>query len=199
MICGPRLSPRAVRWKEHSTSLDVELVVFPSEPQDEQAIRAFLGQTAAKVPSAKSVSVSVLDGTGGTTGAPTAAALRADGFSVVGTGATPSVGPISETIVTYRAGQLARGEAVIASLQGAAVLTQGSTLDGADVTVTTGSDLAVTPTTTATADLQSGRPSYSLTAAVSPVVAVLESLSSSLGTSTASQGPIPWYDPRPCG
>lgn len=173
-------------------------VVFPTEPQDQQTIETFLGTSTAKVPAAKSVTVSVLDGTGGTTGTPTAAALRADGYSVLGTGATPSVGSISETIVTYRAGQLAQGEAVIASLEGAAVLAQGSTFDGADVTVTTGSDLAVAPPASVTADFHGAGLNTAAPSLAAPVEAVLDALSSSLGTPTAAQGAIPWYDPRPC-
>jgi polyisoprenyl-teichoic acid--peptidoglycan teichoic acid transferase len=173
------------------------LVVFPSEPQDQATIDAFLGSTSPKPAPATSVSVSVSDGTGGTTGAPTAAALRARGFSILGTSTTPSVGPISETVVTYRTGQLSAGEAVLRAMSGAAVLTEGSTVGGADVTVTTGSDLAIAGAETV-AHQDSGAPSYVLTSAITPTSAVLEALSSALGTPTSAQTAIPWYDPRPC-
>jgi hypothetical protein len=173
------------------------LVVFPSEPQDQATIDAFLGSTSPKPAPATSVSVSVLGGTGGTTGTSTATALRARGFSILGTSTTPSVGPISETVVTYRTGQLAAGEAVLRAISGAAVLTEGSTLGGADVTVTTGSDLAIAGAETV-AHRDSGAPRYVLASAIDPISAVLEALSSALGTPSSAQTAIPWYDPRPC-
>jgi hypothetical protein len=78
-------------------------VIFPSEPQDQQAIDEFLGTKPAglSLPPA-GISVSVIDGTG----SPLAAAavssqLAALGYDMVPTALSNDVGPVSETTVLY--------------------------------------------------------------------------------------------------
>jgi LCP family protein required for cell wall assembly len=137
-------------------------VELTSEPQDSQAVDSFLGLTPERdtmtgkaLPAPQSVTVSVLNGTGVTAqAATTASALSALGLQVVGKGDSPSVGAVSETRVTYSAGHEAAAERVAHDLTGAVVMGLGTTTDGADVTVITGSNFSVvapsTPTTGAT-------------------------------------------------
>ncbi len=135
---------------------DYGSVELTSQPQDLQAVDSFLGlgpdrdsMTGKLLPAPASVTVSVLNGTGVTgQAAATASALGALGLDVVGTGDTPSVGPVSETTVTYSAGHEADAERVAHDLDGAVVMGLGTTTGTADVTVVTGSDFSVrTPAT----------------------------------------------------
>jgi hypothetical protein len=120
-------------------------LVFPSEPQDQEAINAFMGQPdpgAKLLP--KSVKVSVVGGIGSPSAtARTAKALTTLGYHVLGTSEQTPVGPISETSVIYSAGHLAQGQRVLASLSGSVSLGEGKTTDGAAVTVITGTDFQV--------------------------------------------------------
>jgi LCP family protein required for cell wall assembly len=133
---------------------DYGSIEFPTEPQDQQAIDQVLGvnagtdtMTGKPLPKPGAVTVSVVNGTGlpeqATT---TASALQALGFSTVGVGDAPSVGSQSETVVSYAdPSKEAAAERVARSLAGAVILADGPTVDGADVTVTTGSDFSVNP------------------------------------------------------
>jgi LCP family protein required for cell wall assembly len=129
------------------------LVAFPTEPQDQRTIDAFLGKAASPKPIAPTgITVSVIDGTSSPTSTTTdATALTKLGYKVVGTGAQTSVGPVSETTVLYPAGataaqnaaNLARAEQVKSSLAGLVVLGEGTTLDRADVSVITGTGFTI--------------------------------------------------------
>jgi len=132
-------------------------VVFPSEPQDQSVIDQFLGitndtdsMTGGPLPSPASVTVSVLNGTGVYNQASdTAATLGRLGFKIVGTGTSTPVGKVSETMVTYAhrtPTDEAAAELVARSLSGTVIMTYGPTTDGADVTVTTGTDFSVDAT-----------------------------------------------------
>ena len=171
---------------------DYGSIVFPSEPQDQQVVDAFLGgpPPGAKR-SPRSISVSVLGGIGQPRAtAQTAAELHALGYRVVGTGEQTPVGPVSETTVTYAPGHRAEGERVLASLRGAVALGQGTTLDGAAVTVVTGTDFSVVaPTTHARAAAAVHGQRAVLTAALS---------TSPLSPPTPASTPLPSYDPRAC-
>ncbi len=119
-------------------------LVFPSAPQDQEAIQAFMGPIPGVGLHPAAVSVSVLGGIGSPTAtAHTAAQLAKLGYHVVGEGEQTPVGTISETSVIYSRGHLAEGQRVLASLSGAVALGVGKTLDGADVTVVTGTDFQV--------------------------------------------------------
>ena len=142
-------------------------VEFPAEPQDQSTVDQFLGVTVdantmagGLLPSPSSVTVSVLNGTGAATQAGTTAqALGHLGFKIVGTGDTTPVGQESETVVTYAQktpADEAAAELITRSLSGAVIMANGPTADGAQVTVTTGTDFSVNasapaPTTTTTA------------------------------------------------
>jgi LCP family protein required for cell wall assembly len=140
------------------------LVAFPTEPQDQNTIDAFLGKTASpKAINPATITLSVIDGTGSPTETSAdASKLTALGYKVVGTGEQASVGPISETTVEYAAGKtpaetaanLANAEQVKSSLGGLVVLGESPTLDAADVSIVTGSGFTIAtpaakaPTTT---------------------------------------------------
>ena len=173
-------------------------VVLPSEPQDQQAIDHFLG--VIRPPGAdvvaNSVKLSVMNGTGATgQAASTGAALGALGFEVVGIGDTPSVGTPSETTVYYSPGHEAQAEKVRQSLSGSVVMGQGPTKDGAQVTVVTGSDFAVSAPPTASNGASGVSP-------VSPSGTGSSGTGSTSGTAlptaTASTESLPAYDPRSC-
>ncbi|MHB1781223.1 MAG: LCP family protein [Acidimicrobiales bacterium] len=119
-------------------------LVFPSAPQDQEAIQAFMGPIPGVGLHPASVSVSVLGGIGSPSAtAHTAAQLAKLGYRVLGEGEQTPVGSISETSVIYSPGHIAEGQRVLASLSGAVALGVGKTLDGADVTVVTGTDFQV--------------------------------------------------------
>lgn len=173
---------------------DYGSIVFPSAPQDQQVVDAFLGRpVVGSTLAARTITVSVLGGIGspGAT-ATTARALGALGYRVLGTSEQTPVGPLSETTVTYSPGHRAAGERVLASLRGAVALGEGTTLDGAQVTVVTGTDFTVdTPPVHAhTTAAPRGTPGTArLTAAVS---------ANPLWPVTPASVPLPTYDPRAC-
>ena len=81
---------------------DYGLVVFPSEPQDQNTIDEFMGITPKALPKPASISLSVVDGGGSATiASTTASSLSSLGFHVVAAGSATPVGPISETKVVY--------------------------------------------------------------------------------------------------
>ena len=129
------------------------LVAFPTEPQDQRTIDAFLGTTGSpKQVAPSSITVSVVDGTDSPTSTATdATELAALGYKVLGSGAQTSVGPVSETTVDYAAGttpaqhaaNLARAEQVRSSIAGLVILGEAPTFGGADVSVITGSGFTI--------------------------------------------------------
>jgi LCP family protein required for cell wall assembly len=209
------------------------LVAFPTEPQDQRTIDAFLGKAASPKQIAPSgITVSVIDGTNSPESTTAdATALTRLGYKVVGTGAQTSVGPISETTVLYAAGKtaaqnaanLARAEQVKSSLGGLVVLGEGTTLDGADVSIITGSGFtiatpsaATTPTTVATtttiATTTTARSTTTTTVATTTttrattttapttksVAPAAPALGSAFSAATPATEAIPPYDPRSC-
>lgn len=205
------------------------LVAFPTEPQDQRTIDAFLGKAASPKPVAPSgITVSVIDGTDAPQStAADATALTHLGYKVVGTGSQTSVGPVSETTVLYPAGataalnaaNLARAEQVKSSLAGLVVLGEGTTLDGADVSVITGSGFTIaTPSVTTTPSTVVTTPSTvattttvrsttttapkSTTTTTAPVVKSVAppapALSPVFSAATPATEAIPPYDPRTC-
>jgi LCP family protein required for cell wall assembly len=191
------------------------LVVFPTEPQDQQTIDEFLGKSAApKRVATSKITVSVVDGTGSPTATTaTATSLSKLGYKVLGTGAQTSVGPVSETTVVYPASKnatqaaryLADAEQVKRSLTGLVVLGQAPTTLGADVTVITGSNFAVNApavTTTSSSSTASQTPSSTVLAtllsAMLDAAATTPNGNASLAAPTAATSSIPPFDPRLC-
>ena len=147
-------------------------VEFPSEAQDLTAIDRVLGvgphidsMTGNPLPAPSSVSVSVLNGTGGANqAADTAASLTALGFHLAGIGDTASVGDVSETFVYYgsrSARAEAAAESVARSMSGSVVMAYdpAKVAEGAQVTVATGSQFSVNPPAPPTSEPDLGDPS----------------------------------------
>lgn len=186
---------------------DYGSVVFPSYPQDQKAIDAWLGLSSP--PGANvapgSFTLAVDDGTGSPSATTaTAAKLGALGFHVVSSSATwPPVGPLSETVVEYQPGHLADAERVAQSLSGIVSMAQAPTkviagsdlpVSTADVTVLTGSNFSVVSPHPA----GSGAPSGSGSTSGTPASSSSGSSGSLLGPVSASADPAPAYDPKPC-
>ena len=185
-------------------------IEFPAEPQDHEIIDAALGvssntdtMTGKPLPKPRSITVSVVNGTGIANQATrTATALHALGFHTVGISDATPVGPLSETVVysSSRATQAA-AEAVAHAFSGAVILARGATTHGAQVTVVTGTAFSVhkraprrvAPPTRTTAHVPSSPPATATTIANPPIPT-----SGSFSEPTpATEGLQPW-DPRSC-
>ena len=162
---------------EGSNKGDVE---FPAEAQDLAAIEQLLGIgattdsiTGKPLPQPSTVSVSVLNGTGAYNQATDAGtALGALGYHVVGVGDTAPVGNLSETYVYYGsrdAATEAAAESVSRSMSGAVIMAYDPTnvVDGAQVTVLTGSQFSVNaPAQPATGTASAAPPTTTSTTSV---------------------------------
>ncbi|HEX4081638.1 MAG TPA: LCP family protein, partial [Acidimicrobiales bacterium] len=202
-------------------------VEFPTEPLDQTTVDQFLGVTAdtntmagGALPGPSSVTVSVLNGTGAATqAATTAQALGTLGFKIVGAGDVTPVGQEAETVVTYNektATATAAAELVARSLSGAVIMANGPTTDGAQVTVTTGTDFSVNasapaPTTTTTAAKpnakakgKAGSTATTTTTAAPSTTTSTTTASGTTGASSAFAAPsspnegLSAWDPRAC-
>jgi len=166
--------------------IDFGSVVLPSYPQDQEAIDRFEGLSAS--PGLKTapgtVTVSVVNGTSqaGDEGL-VASRLQSLGYHVVGTGTSTPVGPISQAIVYYSHGHQLDAERVVQSLSGMVSMAEGSTQDGADVTLVTGTNFSVTVH-------HSGSPATTTTTVANPYPV--------LGPPSAAMQSLPSYDPRAC-
>ncbi len=188
-------------------------IEFPSNVQDNQVIQQFLGvgpstdtMTGAPLPAPSAVTVSVLNGTGAFDQAgDTSTALAALGFKTVGVGDTPAVGTQAETVV-YFAAKTAADEAaaqlVAKSLSGAVITALGPTVDGAEVTVVTGTQFTVnapapatTTTTGPTAASTSAAPS---TTAPATTTTTTTPADAPFQPPTAAVEPLQPWDPRAC-
>jgi len=179
---------------------DYGSLVLANEPGDMQVVDRFLGissgtdpLTGKKLPATKAVTVSVLNGTGasGQAGS-TASALQALGFSVVGTGDSTPGSAVSETMVLYSSpNERAAAEQVVHSLSGAVAYGEGTTTDGADVTVVTGTNFAVNAPAAASPTGSSGSTASSTAGSGA-------SGSSELAAPTPSTQPLAPFDPRSC-
>jgi LCP family protein required for cell wall assembly len=177
---------------------DYGSVELTSQPQDSQVVDSFLGlsanqdtMTGKPLPAAKTITVSVLNGTGITAqAATTAASLSALGLDVVGTGDAPPVGAVSETTVTYSAGHEAAAERVAHDLNGSVVMGVGTTSAGADVTVVTGTDFSVLAATTSSAGGATTPPT-----AASPPPSTDSAILAAPSPPTQALAP---FDPRSC-
>jgi LCP family protein required for cell wall assembly len=145
-------------------------VEFPVQGQGQASVDQVLGintnidsMTGKPLPTPSSVRVSVVNGTGVTNQATTtSAALRSLGFKMVGLGDATPVGQYAETVVYYGSrapAVVAAAQKVARSMTGQVILGYDPTqvLDGAQVTVVTGTQFTVdaptvssTPTTAVT-------------------------------------------------
>jgi hypothetical protein len=184
-------------------------VEFPSETQDLTTIDTVLGidpnidsMTGKALPPPSSVSVSVLNGTGGANQATdTANALTALGFHVAGIGDTTSVGDVSETYVYYgsRTAQVeGAAETVARSMSGSVIMAYdpAKVADGAQVTVATGSQFSVN----APAPPASGTTSATSqsTTTTTSVTSNSGSANGAIATPNRSTTNLERWDPRAC-
>jgi LCP family protein required for cell wall assembly len=182
-------------------------VEFPAQALDQSTVDQVLGvgastdtMTGSPLPVPSSVTVSVLNGSGAYNQATdTASSLAALGFHTVGIGDSTPVGDVSETVVYYgshAAPVEAAAESVARSMTGAVVMAYDPTqvVDGAQVTVVTGTQFAVNPPP-ATAS-----PSTSPGVSAQPTTTTPAPSGSSgaiAAPSAATSGLQPW-DPRSC-
>ena len=194
-------------------------VEFTSEVQDQAAIDELLGidpttdsMTGQPLPAPQTVSVSVLNGTGGYNQATdTGAALSALGYHVVGLGDTASVGDVSETYVYY--GSLspqseAAAESVARSLSGSVVMgyDPSKVANGAQVTVITGSQFSVNSPAPPAGTSNSGTtpsstpstPSAPGTAPTTTTTTVPTTANGAIAAPNTATTNLAPYDPRAC-
>ena len=193
---------------------------FPAEAQDQSTIEQVLGidaatdaMTGAPLPSPATVTVSVINGSGtDDAGSDASSALGALGFHTVGIGEAEPVGDVAETVVYYgsrSADTEAAAEAVTRSMTGAVIMgyDPSRVIDGAQVTVVTGTDFAVNPPpppTPTTAPGTSAHTSSPTTSAPAPTTTPTTAPTSTSEASGALAPPSPStsnlepWDPRAC-
>jgi LCP family protein required for cell wall assembly len=184
-------------------------VEFPSETQDLAAIDSVLGigaqidsMSGKPLPAPASVSVSVLNGTGGANQATdTATALTALGFHIAGIGDAAPVGDVSETYIYYasRSTQAeAAAESVARSISGSVVMGYDpeKVANGAEVTVITGSQFSVNPP----APPASGKATVTTpsTTTTTPTLSNSNSSNGAIAAPNASTTKLEPWDPRAC-
>ena len=123
-------------------------VLFPVQPDDQEVVAAFLGQTSPQSPTSSTapstvppsqVAVRVLNGSGASGLATRAASdLRSVGFDVTGIGNAPSYGQ-GPSQIHYAAGQQAAAETLSSSLGGDVQLVQDPGLTGPGLVLVVGS------------------------------------------------------------
>jgi LCP family protein required for cell wall assembly len=190
-------------------------IEFPTQPQDQSVVNQFLGvptttdtMSGTSLPATSSVTVSVLNGSGTSNQATdTANALGQLGFKVVGTGDSTPVGQEAETTVTYAKmtpADEAAAQAVARSMTGSVIMALGPTSDGAQVTVTTGTNFAVNPPApppSATTTTGQKKAAAAATPAPAPTTTTTAPPATGNGAfsapSQAVEALAPW-DPRSC-
>ena len=205
-------------------------IEFPAYPLDQQIIDKFLGVSSntdtmggGTLPPPSQVTVSVLNGTGTyNQAADTSSALTALGFHVVGVGDSTPTGPQSETEVVYSSrtpADVAAAQTVAHAISGGVIMKYGTTTDGAQVTVVTGTDFSInaptsaTSTSTQSSSASTSSPAQSQTTSTSvlstgaapstssalstPAVPDTQSASALAKPSPAVEPLSPW-DPRSC-
>jgi LCP family protein required for cell wall assembly len=194
-------------------------VEFPAEAQDLSAIEQLLGigpstdsMTGDPLPAPSSVSVSVLNGTGVYNQATdTATELGALGYHVVGVGDTPPAGDVTETYVCYGsrdAATEAAAESVSRSMSGAVIMGYDPSMvvDGAQVTVVTGSQFSVNPPgapATTTTSIKSRKKASSTTSTApattpSSVPPASGAAAGNIAAPNPSNTGLEQWDPRAC-
>jgi polyisoprenyl-teichoic acid--peptidoglycan teichoic acid transferase len=189
-------------------------VEFPAEAQDLASIEQLLGigattdsMTGKPLPAPSAVSVSVLNGTGAYNQATdTAAALTALGYHMVGVGDTNPVGDVAETYVYYgsrNAATEAAAESVVRSMSGAVVMAYdpAAVVDGAQVTVVTGSQFSVNASASPTPTTGTGSTQPTAPSTTTSTTSIPAATGSAAGAIQAPNPPTtklePW-DPRAC-
>jgi LCP family protein required for cell wall assembly len=172
-------------------------VAFPAEANDQQVINQFLGvsnstdtMTGKSLPALSAVAVNIVNGSGTPDQASqVTTALASLGFNMVGEAgtSTPLSSEAVETVVAYAgSGTEADAEAVARQLSGAVILSQNPSLitEGSQVTVITGTGLAVNSPSTGSSSVPSSGSSGTATTGLEPATSATQSLSA--------------WDPRAC-
>jgi LCP family protein required for cell wall assembly len=185
-------------------------VEFPSQSTDQSVIDQVLGigattdsMTGSPLPAPSSVAVSVINGSGAYNQATdTSTALAALGFRTVGVGDASPVGDVAETVVYYgsrSAATEAAAESVTRSMTGSVIMAYdpSQVVDGAQVTVVTGTHFGVnapaTSTTTTPGTSTTTTPGTSTTPTTSPSTS-----SGAIATPSSSNPTLAPWDPRAC-
>ncbi len=177
-------------------------IEFPSAAHDLAVVDQFLHvnssidtMTGKKLPAPSQVTVSVLNGTGAYNQATTTSqALGALGFSMAGVGDATPVGAEAETVVYYaHKTNEAAAEAVAHAMTGSVIMAHGPTVDGAQVTVVTGTQFAVNQPPAPAAGTAATAPPAS-TSTTSPST----SSSAAFAPPSPSVSPLQPWDPRSC-
>jgi LCP family protein required for cell wall assembly len=179
---------------------------FPSQEQDQSVIDQVLSigastdsMTGSPLPAPSSVSVSVMNGTGAANQATdTSDALAALGFHTVGIGDTPAVGDVAETVVYYgsrSAATEAAAESVTRSISGAVIMAYdpSQVVDGAQVTVVTGTQFSVNAPATSTTPTSTGT-----SPGTTPTTTPTSTSSGAIAAPSASNPTLAAWDPRAC-
>ncbi len=188
-------------------------IEFPVQPQDHNTIDQFLGLTSSgddtykggALPSASTVTVSVMNGSGAYNQATTTAnSLQALGFHIGTIGDSAPVGQEAETVVYYSSktpAELAAAQTVANAMTGAVIMAEdpAQVKPGSQVTVVTGTDFSVNPPPTTTTPTSVGA-SATGPAAPSTTVATTapSSSNSAFAPPTATVEPLQAWDPRSC-
>lgn len=191
-------------------------VVFPAEPLDRAVIDSFLGRSGtARTSSARAPSstrVAVLNGSGLRDQATQVAAQLSNlGYTTTVEGEADVVGNPAETVVRYAPGHLDAARALLGRLSGEVAMAEGGTAPGSDLTVVTGTTVAVaTPAEGATGQRQTAggattasTQARSVTEARSAARAGSATPASTQAQPVWSQATSPdetpaWYDPTGC-
>ncbi len=190
-------------------------VEFPAEAQDLASIEQLLGigattdsMTGKPLPASSAVSVSVLNGTGAYNQATdTANALTALGYHIAGLGDTNPVGDVAETYVYYGSRDTATeaaAESVVRSMSGAVIMAYdpAAVVDGAQVTVVTGSQFGVnapaSPTPTTGTGSTAATTSPSTTTSTTSVPPAAGSAAGAIQAPNPSTTKLEPWDPRAC-
>jgi LCP family protein required for cell wall assembly len=186
-------------------------VEFPSQSQDQSVIDQVLSigtttdsMTGSPLPSPSSVAVSVMNGSGVTNQATdTSDALAALGFHTVGVGDTPAVGDVAETVVYYgsrSAATEAAAESVARSISGSVIMgyDPSQVVDGAQVTVVTGTQFAVNAPAASTTSSAGGATSTSAPTTTSTSTTSTSTSSGAIAAPSASNPTLAAWDPRGC-
>jgi len=189
-------------------------VEFPTQSQDQAAIEQLLGigssvdsMTGKPLPAPSVVSVSVMNGTGGSNqAADTGSALTALGFHVVGLGDTQPVGDVAETFVYYGSNSpstVAAAELVARSMTGSVVMgyDPSQVTSGAQVTVVTGTQFAVNaPSPPASAPTAGGSTTAppSTSQSTTPTTAPTTAPTASIAAASSATSELQPWDPRSC-
>ena len=192
-------------------------IEFPAQPQDHNAVDQFLGLKSSSedtysggaLPAPSTVTVSVLNGSGGYNQATTTSqSLRALGFHIGTIGDSDPVGQEAETVVYYGAktsADLAAAQSVANSMSGAVImaLDPSQVKAGSQVTVVTGTDFTVNAPPPATTTAPTGGTPPTTTTTTSGNSGNSDNTGST-GNSGAFQAPTPTvealqpWDPRSC-